>query len=55
MAPAYKLTYFDVRGLGEASRLLFKYGDIDFEDVRIKREEWPQLKESRYTESAKNL
>ncbi|XP_068916028.1 glutathione S-transferase-like [Tenebrio molitor] len=46
MAPAYKLTYFDSRGLTEASRLLFKYGDIDFEDVRIKREEWPQLKET---------
>ncbi|KAJ3663481.1 hypothetical protein Zmor_007739 [Zophobas morio] len=45
MAPQYKFTYLDTRGLGEMCRYLFKYGGIDFEDVRIKRENWPQHKD----------
>lgn len=48
MAPEYKLTYFNTRGLAEATRFLFKYGGIDFEDNRITKEEWPQLKDSLY-------
>lgn len=48
MAPEYKLTYFNTRGLAEATRFLFKYGGIDFEDNRITKEEWPQLKEGLY-------
>lgn len=47
MAPAYKLTYFDGRGVAEAARFLFKYGEVEFEDVRVKRDDWPQLKESK--------
>ncbi|VEN61543.1 unnamed protein product [Callosobruchus maculatus] len=44
MAPAYKLTYFNVTALGEPTRFLFSYGGIDFEDVRITTEQWPQIK-----------
>ena len=44
MAPAYKLTYFNVKGLGEPIRFLLSYGGIEFEDHRIVGEEWPQVK-----------
>ncbi|CAL2040712.1 unnamed protein product [Caenorhabditis brenneri] len=43
----YKLTYFDVRGLGEVSRQLFHLADIPFEDVRIPRNDntaWSEFK-----------
>ncbi|KAK7866813.1 hypothetical protein R5R35_005246 [Gryllus longicercus] len=44
MAPKYKLTYFNTRGLGEPIRYMLAYGDIDYEDIRISFEEWPKLK-----------
>jgi hypothetical protein len=44
MAPTYKLTYFNVKGLGEPIRFLFAYGGIEFEDFRIEKQEWPQIK-----------
>lgn len=46
MVAGYKLKYFAVRGTAEPIRYLFKYGNIEFEDERISREEWPELKES---------
>lgn len=46
MAPAYKLTYFDVKALAEVTRLLFSYGGIEFEDNRFQKENWPELKPS---------
>lgn len=55
MAPAYKLTYFNLTALGEPARMLFKYGGIDFEDVRVEREMWPQLKDSNFLKKASNF
>ena len=46
--PKYKLYYFDIRGLGEQIRILFAYGGIEYEDIRISQEEWPALKPSLY-------
>ncbi|XP_062579789.1 glutathione S-transferase 1-like [Saccostrea cucullata] len=40
----YKLTYFDIRGRAEISRLVFAAADVCYIDDRIKREEWPALK-----------
>ncbi|XP_022086256.1 S-crystallin SL11-like [Acanthaster planci] len=42
--PSYKLYYFDGRGRGEATRMLFAVGGCDFEDVRVSPEEWSDMK-----------
>jgi glutathione S-transferase len=42
---SYKLYYFNARGVAEPIRYLLKYGNIDFEDTRIERSEWPELKD----------
>ncbi|KRT79658.1 Glutathione S-transferase [Oryctes borbonicus] len=41
-----KLTYFSVKALAEAIRMLLKYGGVDFADIRIERfgTEWPEVK-----------
>lgn len=45
MAPSYKLTYFNSRGLAEVSRLIFAYAGVDYEDVRVERgPQWDELK-----------
>ncbi|XP_011497084.1 PREDICTED: glutathione S-transferase-like [Ceratosolen solmsi marchali] len=44
--PTYKLTYFPNKGLAEPIRFLFNYANIDFVDVRLKDDEWLQLKPS---------
>ncbi|KAF7271038.1 glutathione S-transferase-like [Rhynchophorus ferrugineus] len=46
MASSYKVTYFDIMGLGEPIRVLLSYGGLDFEDFRVQRESWPSLKPS---------
>uniref|UniRef100_A0A1Y1JWD1 glutathione transferase n=1 Tax=Photinus pyralis TaxID=7054 RepID=A0A1Y1JWD1_PHOPY len=44
MAPVYKLMYFPVKGIAEPIRFLLSYGNIEFEDHRFERENWPQIK-----------
>lgn len=45
--PQYKVIYFNVMALAEPMRFLLSYGNIDFEDVRIDRADWPALKPSK--------
>lgn len=47
MPAQYKLTYFNVPALAEPARFLFAYGGIDYEDIRIPRDQWPSLKTSK--------
>ncbi|KAF6208058.1 hypothetical protein GE061_016508 [Apolygus lucorum] len=42
--PTYKLTYFDLKGLGEPIRMILTYLGEEFEDNRIPIEEWPAIK-----------
>ncbi|XP_003703956.1 glutathione S-transferase S1 [Megachile rotundata] len=42
--PSYKLTYFNVSGLGEPIRFILHQSGIPFEDKRLTFEEWPQVK-----------
>lgn len=42
----YKLYYFELRARGEICRLSFKAAKIDFEDIRLNREEWIKEKAS---------
>lgn len=42
----YKLTYFNLRGRAELSRLILHHAQVPFEDFRFERAEWPQHKAS---------
>jgi len=42
--PSYKLCYFNGRGLGEVSRLIFAQAGQEYEDFRWERDDWPKHK-----------
>ncbi|CAH1787919.1 unnamed protein product [Owenia fusiformis] len=42
--PAYKLIYFDGKGRGELIRLIFISQNINYDDSRVKMEDWAALK-----------
>lgn len=42
----YKLTYFPVRGRVEFIRYILAQADVDYENVTISREDWPNKKQS---------
>jgi len=42
--PTYKLIYFDARGRAEVCRLLFAAAGVPYEDVRIDKAKWAELK-----------
>ncbi|XP_071864637.1 glutathione S-transferase-like [Bombus fervidus] len=44
--PHYKLTYFPITALGEPIRFLFHYAGTPFEDERISKDVWPEIKPS---------
>lgn len=44
--PALKLTYFDLKGLGQAIRNTLRYGEVEFEDERVSMDAWSELKDS---------
>ncbi|GAB6028478.1 hypothetical protein CHUAL_002637 [Chamberlinius hualienensis] len=44
MSPKYKLTYFNGRGLAELSRLVLAQAGVEYEDVRLEKDNWPEIK-----------
>ena len=42
-----KLTYFNVRGRAEPARLILAQAGVDYQDIRIEREDWPKVKPSK--------
>ena len=46
MGPRVKLVYHQGRGLAEVARLLLSVGGIDFENVRVTKEQWKEMKPS---------
>lgn len=48
MSPNYKLIYFNARGRAEHIRFIFAYAGIEYEDERIPREKWLELKKSKF-------
>jgi len=46
MAEKYKLTYFNSKALAEPIRMMFAVAGVEYEDIRIQKEEWPEQKQN---------
>ena len=46
MAPKIKLIYFNAEGRAELTRMILAQAGVEFEDVRVKRDDWPAMKPS---------
>jgi prostaglandin-H2 D-isomerase / glutathione transferase len=44
MAPTIKLTYFDIEGVAECIRLALLLSNTEFEDIRVNRPQWVEMK-----------
>ena len=44
MAEEMKLIYFNLRGFAEVTRLILAEAGVEYEDVRLTREEWAKIK-----------
>ena len=42
--PTYKLVYFNTKGRAEISRWILAQAGVKYEDVRITKEQWAELK-----------
>ena len=45
--PKLTLIYFDSAGRAEISRLILAQAGVEYEDRRINKEDWPELKKSK--------
>ena len=45
--PEYKLYYFDSRGRAEYIRYVLALVGVQYEDIRVSKDDWPELKESK--------
>jgi prostaglandin-H2 D-isomerase / glutathione transferase len=52
---AYKLFYFNVKALAEPIRFMLSYGNLEFEDNRISKEDWPKHKDCKKIEKSQAL
>ena len=46
MAPKIKLFYFNAEGRAELTRMILAQAGVEFEDVRLTRDEWSAMKPS---------
>ena len=51
----YKLSYFDIYGRAEISRLMFAAAKVEYEDHRFTIEDWPSIKSSLFTFDYQNF